>query len=84
MAQKISHSTPMTTAIALALCSGAFWIGTETAHLDDRISVVEKREAELRADSKAWRGKFFDLMNELKDLSRDNKHRMDLFEKANR
>ena len=65
-AEALSSSTPITTALAIALCSGAFWTGG----LATRLSSVEEDRAEL-----------LQISSELKEISRDNQRRIEWLER---
>lgn len=61
----LSHSTPVTLALVLSLCTGCFFIGQAYT----RLAVVEKNDDEMRK-----------VLVELKELTVDNKRRLDLLE----
>jgi len=70
---KLSHSTPVSTALTLALCAGAYWTGTVAT----RVATLEVRSA----DNKATRERLADISDELKEISRDNQQRIKFLER---
>lgn len=66
--QVLSKSTPVTTAFALAVCGGAFWLGGVTNNLTTRMNHVEHEQADHD-----------DLLEKLSEIATDNKRRIDLF-----
>jgi hypothetical protein len=70
---KISHSTPISTALTLALCGGAYWTGTVAT----RVSSLEERASE----EKVTRDKLTDISAELKEISRNNQLRIQYLER---
>jgi len=71
--EKLSHSTPISTALTLALCGGAYWTGTVAT----RVTSLEIRSH----DSKVTRDRLADISDELKEISRDNQQRIKFLER---
>ena len=72
----LNQSTPMTTALAFALCAGAFWIGQQTSTLN---LGVQQNKHDI-SEGLEWRKETQRLIRELSSVSQDNKRRLDLLE----
>jgi hypothetical protein len=66
--KNITESTPVSIALVLALCAGAYWTGGELTDLKSRVSNAEAIGKDNR-----------ELLNQLTEISVDNKHRIDIF-----
>jgi len=65
----LSHSTPISIALVIAICIGAFTTGTISQKMQMRVDVLESTQQDHKQ-----------LIRRIVDLSADNKHRIDLFE----
>jgi len=76
----MTHSTPITTALAIAIAALCFWIGQESATLKAGVSQNSVSiESETR-ESREWRKEVQLIISKLTSLSEDNKRRLDLLE----
>jgi hypothetical protein len=69
LAESISQSTPMSIALAIALCGGAYVIGQDRGRSSVSLEVLQLNTTQLQA-----------LTEEVKEISIDNKRRLDLLE----
>ena len=75
----ISNNTPLTTALALALCAGAFWTGKTTEGLNVKVDnnrneiirLNEKAEEEYQ-DTKSWRNETIKAMRAIEDSIKES------------
>lgn len=73
---KLSGSTPLTTALALSLCAGAFWTGTvatKVSHLEQYTAHDAEEDRQL-----------LKISQELTNIARDNSRRIEWLEKQAR
>lgn len=71
---KLSHSTPISVALMLSFCAGAYWTGTVAT----RVSTLEQRGSEDRAT----RERLAEISAELATISRDNQRRIQYLERT--
>lgn len=71
---KLSHSTPISVALMLSFCAGAYWTGTVAT----RVSTLEQRSNEDRAT----RERLAEISAELATISRDNQVRIQYLERT--
>ena len=74
--EALSKSTPMTTALAFALCAGAFWVGNQTSMFQ---MFMAQTAGELE-DADDERKDMRDLLKQVSEVSMDNKRRIDSWE----
>jgi hypothetical protein len=70
---KLSHSTPISVALMLSFCAGAYWTGTVAT----RVASLEQRGVEDRAT----RERLAEISAELAAISRDNQRRIQYLER---
>lgn len=68
-ATTIGQSTPITVALAISLCAGAFYSGV----LANRVTTLEQSR---REDNLGWR----EIAKELRDISAGTQRRVDILE----
>jgi hypothetical protein len=67
----------MTTALAIALCGGAFWLGTVTAKQAVQVADLERRQEQADED----RRRLTEIVSELKTISEQNLRRLEILER---
>ena len=73
----LSHSTPITTALTLVICGGAFWVGRTTEYLQAQITQERSvRELENKNFTK-WQEQTQIILGKLTDITNDNKRRLE-------
>ncbi len=80
----ITQNTPVATAVAFVVATLAFYGGKELTRLDMKVDgAAQRQEVQIR-EAKEWRGQMVEVIQELRDLSRDNKRRLDLAQEQSR
>lgn len=77
----LSHQTPMTLALAIFMGSGLYYAGVATAEYRHAVADVREHHEQFKQDTLAWRSEITRLLQEMTDVARDNKRRLDLIEK---
>ncbi len=76
----ITKNTTVTTALAISLCAGAFYIGGQVEGLRSDISIAAVLDGKEETQTNLWRDKTTEILDELKQMTRDNKLRIDMQE----
>ena len=76
----LSQHTPITTALAIAICGGAFWAGRTAENLrlniESQGTVMEIKFEEI----KEWKDESSKILKTLTKIAEDNKRRLDYIE----
>ena len=76
----LSHQTPMSLALAIAIGGGLYYAGHATADYKNSIEAVQKDHEEFKEDCVSWRREITKLLREMSEVAKDNKRRLDLLE----
>lgn len=73
----LSRQTSITTAFAITLCTGAFWIGKTTQSLQSQLDKQAEIQAIEDKNYEKWTNRLEDILEELKIISYNNTRRLD-------
>jgi hypothetical protein len=75
--ESLSHSTPITTAIAIAMMGLSFWIGQTVNDLQSKIVLTnEKLNVIDIKHTEQWQ-RSNEILGELKEITKDNRSRIE-------
>ena len=76
----LSQNTPITTALAIAICGGAFWIGKTTESLEAKIRMNDQINSMRFEDIREWEEESQKLLENLTKIIENNQRRLDRIE----
>ena len=83
-AKSLSSETPITIALAIAICGGAFWVGRTTQSIQSQLNMeVKIREIE-KNNIKEWKEELSGVLSQLTKIAQQNEKRIQSLEEQDK
>jgi hypothetical protein len=78
--QKITSNSSVTIALSVSFAAGAFWSGSEFSRIKAEMTSNSTRFEKEYNESRDWRKSTAAILESMRDLTRDNKKRLDFYD----